>query len=75
MFWEKSRQRTNHQRGKTEEENTTLMIGIGPATNTDLVLYCTVLYLEGEMLGLRCRTGLFCFLKVLELMVRPELES
>ena len=66
------------------------MIGIGPATNTDLeycsvlyctVLYCTVLYyytvlyLEGEMLGLRCRTGLFCFLKVLELMVRPELES
>ena len=42
------------------------MIGIGPATNTDL---------EGEMLGLRCRTGLFCFLKVLELMARPELES
>ena len=31
--------------------------------------------LEGEMLGLRWRTGLFCFLKVLELMVRPELES
>ena len=61
MLWEKSRQRTNHQRGKTEE-NTTLMIG--PATD-----------LEGEMLGLRCRTGLFCFLKVLELMVRPELES
>ena len=43
MFWEKFRQRTNHQQGKTEE-NTTLMIGIGPATNTDLVLYCTVLY-------------------------------
>ena len=41
MFWEKSRQRTNHQRGKTEE-NTTLMIGPATATNTDLVLYCTV---------------------------------
>ena len=57
------------------------MIGPATATNTDLVLYyctvlyCAVLYLEGEMLGLRWRTGLFCFLKVLELMVRPELES
>ena len=49
MFWEKSRQRTNHHRDKTEE-NTTLMIGIGPATNTDL---------EAEMLGLYC-TVLYC---------------